>query len=624
MGTTFRLRWLNRDGGELVYHVAGSATIGRAADNDIVLDQEGVSRRHLELRIDSDKLSVKDLFSTNGVYVNGARVNEGALRPGDTLLVGRTLFRIEEQSATRGGETRALGATTIRVALDAASAEYPGGEPPTMRSADHLRALCRILELVNGAGPSDELHRHVLDALLQTLDAVFGAVYLGRDPQAAPAVMLTKTTEPHTPSKTVLRRVLESGEAILANDPTSTAGLDPSQSLVRAADYAILCVPIGRGKDVVGALYLASDGDRHPLTEPELRLATVVGRTLALAVDLRRQSERMAAENDALRAAQVAASDFSGKSPAFANVVEMAKRAARSDATVLVRGETGTGKEVLARNLHRWSARASKPFIAINCGALAQNLVESELFGHEKGSFTGATERRIGKFELADGGTLFLDEIGELPADAQVKLLRALEERRFFRVGGTREIRVDVRLIAATHRDLARRVQDGAFREDLLYRIQVIELSLPPLRERREDIGDIADELLARWAETMGRPRPRLSPAALARLRTHDWPGNVRELKNVLERALILGDGDVVDTDDIVLGSPTPTSTTAASPASNAARADATRTLRDVERDHMRVVLEAYGWNKAKAADVLGIGRTSLYEKIKLYGLEPE
>ncbi|MBL8766875.1 MAG: FHA domain-containing protein, partial [Planctomycetes bacterium] len=210
MGTTFRLRWLNREGGELVYHVASSATIGRASDNDIVLDQEGVSRRHLELSVDAGKLSAKDLFSTNGVYVNGKRVNECVLRPGDTMLVGRTLFRVEEQSRAPGGETHALGATTIQVALDASSAEYPGGEPPTMRAADHLRALCRILELVNAAGPSDELHRHVLDALAQTLDAVFGAVYLGRDPLAAPAVVLTKINEPHTPSKTVLRRVLES------------------------------------------------------------------------------------------------------------------------------------------------------------------------------------------------------------------------------------------------------------------------------------------------------------------------------------------------------------------------------------------------------------------------------
>ena len=204
-----------------------------------------------------------------------------------------------------------------------------------------------------------------------------------------------------------------------------------------------------------------------------------------------------------------------------------------------------------------------------------------------------------------------------------MKLLRALEERRFFRVGGSREIHVDVRLIAATHRDLARRVQDGTFREDLLYRIQVIELALPPLRDRREDIGDIADELLERWAATMGRPRPRLSVGALDRLRSHAWPGNVRELKNVLERALILGDGDGVEVDDIVLGSNV--ASTAGSPnAAHGAIGDASRPLRDVERDHIRAVLDACGWNKAKAADILGIGRTNIYEKIKQYGLEPE
>jgi DNA-binding NtrC family response regulator len=623
MGSTFRLRWLNREGGELVYHVSSRATIGRAADNDIVLDQEGVSRRHLELSVSEGGLEAKDLFSTNGIYVNGRRVNEASLRPGDTLLIGRTLFRIEEQSAARAGQTQALGATTIQVALIAQSAEYPGGEPPTTRAADHLRALCRILDLVNAGTPAgegpDDLYRQALDALVQTLDAVHGAVYLGRDPQSAPVTTIAKTTTPHTPSKTVLRRVLESGEAILANDPTATAGLEPSLSLVRAAAFAILCVPIGRGGDVVGALYLASDGDLHPLTEPELRLATVVGRALALAVDQRKNVERIVAENVDLRSAQVPASDFVGHSPAFVRVVELARKAAPSDATVLIRGETGTGKEVLARTLHQWSARSKKPFIAINCGALAANLVESELFGHEKGSFTGASERRIGKFELCDGGTIFLDEVGDLPAEAQVKLLRVLEERRFFRVGGAREIRVDVRVIAATHRDLAQRVKEGTFREDLLYRIQVIELLLPPLRERGDDVDAIANELLERLAATMGRARPRLAAEASKILRAHSWPGNVRELKNVLERALILGSGDTITPADIVLG---PAST--ASPSTTGAADKSSLPLRDIERDHIRAVLDACGWNKAKAADVLGIGRTNIYEKIKQYGLEPE
>ncbi|MBI4881022.1 MAG: sigma-54-dependent Fis family transcriptional regulator, partial [Planctomycetes bacterium] len=244
-----------------------------------------------------------------------------------------------------------------------------------------------------------------------------------------------------------------------------------------------------------------------------------------------------------------------------------------------------------------------------------------ELFGHEKGAFTGAAERRVGRFEMARDGTLFLDEIGELPFDLQVKLLRVLEEKRFYRVGGSKEIFSDVRVIAATNRDLAERAREGRFRDDLYYRIRVLEIAVPPLRERREDILPIAEHLLARLAAESGRARPEIGAAAAARLVAYDWPGNVRELRNVLERALILGAADTLAADDVL---PELAGAEGGAAPLAAGGAPALVSLRDLEKEHIRAVLEATDWNKSKAAEVLGIGRTNIYEKIKQYGLEPE
>ncbi|MCX9157872.1 sigma-54 dependent transcriptional regulator [Niveibacterium sp. 24ML] len=298
--------------------------------------------------------------------------------------------------------------------------------------------------------------------------------------------------------------------------------------------------------------------------------------------------------------------------PAMQPVVHAVERVARTAATVLLQGETGTGKEVLARAIHAGSPRASGPFMAINCAVLTESLLESELFGHEKGAFTGAHALRVGRIELARGGSFFLDEVGELQPPMQAKLLRVIEERSFERVGGSRAITADVRWIAATHRDLRAMVRDGRFREDLYHRLAVFPIRLPPLRERPEDIEPIARALLQQLAAAAGRSSISLSDDALARIRAARWPGNVRELRNALERALIVADGERLCAADIVLEHDMD---------EPAVAGDAHESLEQIERRSIARALDAAGGHRAEAARRLGIGLRTLYDKIKRYGL---
>ena len=308
-----------------------------------------------------------------------------------------------------------------------------------------------------------------------------------------------------------------------------------------------------------------------------------------------------------------------GRSPALAQVVAVADKVAAKPVTVLVTGESGTGKEVLARYLHEHSDRRSGPFVAVNLPAIPSELVESALFGHEKGSFTGAVKQVFGKFELANGGTLFLDEIGELKPDIQAKLLRALQEREIERVGGARPIPVDLRVVCATNRNLEKAVQEGRFREDLYWRLKVVPIELPPLRERREDIRDLALHFLHRYAAAYGRPPQTLTEPAIQMLEHHSWPGNIRELENLIERLVVVCDSPVVDESmlplDLTVGAGLARE---AEKESNFAAAMAA-----FEKGYLRRVLAQCGWNRRRAAEQLGIGYSTLKAKLRLHGLTP-
>ncbi len=313
-----------------------------------------------------------------------------------------------------------------------------------------------------------------------------------------------------------------------------------------------------------------------------------------------------------------------GAGAAMRRVFQTIEKVAETDLTVLVRGESGTGKELVAQALHDRSPRGRRPFVAVNCAAISRELVESELFGHEKGAFTGAGARRLGRFEAANGGTLLLDEIGDMPRETQAKVLRVLQERRFERVGGSATVEVDVRVVAATHRDLAAEVRAGGFREDLYYRIRVVEIELPPLRDRPEDVAALAARFLAELAGRLGREAVPISAAALARLTRHGWPGNVRELKNVVEQAAVLAAGPAIEPADLRLDGPAPAPGLPADLLDLPFSAAKHRLVEEFERGYIKRALERHGGNVSRTAEAIGMVRQSLQQKIRELGLRED
>jgi len=419
-----------------------------------------------------------------------------------------------------------------------------------------------------------------------------------------------------------LRRLAEQAFDLVLTDLAlgdGPSGMDVLRAARREQPETPVVMITAHGSEAIAveAMKLgAEDYVPKPFDNDEIRL--VVRRAL--------ERTRLARENRWLRerlARELGFESLIGSGPSMRRVFETIQKVAETDLTVLVRGESGTGKELVAHALHERSARRGGPFVAVNCAAISRELVESELFGHEKGAFTGAEARRVGRFEAADGGTIFLDEIGDMAPETQAKVLRVLQERCFERVGGAKPLRVDVRVVAATHRDLERDVRDGRFREDLYYRLRVVEIELPPLRERLEDVPALAARFLAQLAERLGRPPKLLAPDALARLAAYPWPGNVRELRNAVERAAVLASGDALGAADLALPEPGPEPASAAATTLPFAEAKRLATER-FERAYLLTALRAHGGNVSRTAEAIGMVRQSLQQKIRELGLREE
>jgi Nif-specific regulatory protein len=391
----------------------------------------------------------------------------------------------------------------------------------------------------------------LLDLLAESLPAEQVAVVtVGSDGDSRIVDARQRAGTPAVPvSQTVVNHALEQRASLLTRGAPG-AVLPHADSVMSAAVPSILCVPMVVRDRALGALYLTTSR-AQAFDADHLEFATAVANVAAIALDNVRHVAWLDRERARLQEALERNHSLVGRSAAMRRIFELVAKVARSDATVLITGETGTGKELVARAVHFNGARAKRPFVAINCAALTESLLETELFGHERGAFTGAVAQKKGKLEVADGGTVFLDEVGELAPTLQSKLLRALELREFERVGGTRPVRVDIRLISATNRGLSDDVAAGRFRSDLYHRLHVVEIHVPPLRERREDIAALASHFVERFARKSVRPVRGIAPEALKYLTAYDWPGNVRELENTIERAIVLGVSDHIMRDDL-------------------------------------------------------------------------
>ena len=425
-------------------------------------------------------------------------------------------------------------------------------------------------------------------------------------------------------SDNLSRIVLSSREAVLARDVGQDQQLAVFDSLGEMQAMSVICAPIHCDDQVRGLIHLYATNPDNPLDRNDLDYTVAVARQFALALDhlaerdsLRDGLAQAQKENKILRKQLSTDVQLIGSSEPMLRLKEQIELIAETDANVLIRGESGCGKELIARTIHLQSPRRDGPFVCMNCAALNESLLESELFGHEKGAFTGASERKIGRFEQASGGTLFLDEIGEMSPGIQAKFLRVLEGHAFERVGGRKPVEVDVRILAATNRNLEEAVEDGDFRKDLYFRLHVAELVACPLRERKDDIPRLAEFFLKKFAEKTGRVVNGFTGEAVDMLCHYGWPGNVRELQNTIERTVILCRNEVVRASDIQLS--TLSSRLMPSETVTTSTAYSEQSLGDVERDHILATLDHTDWNKSRASQILGIERSTLDRKLKRY-----
>lgn len=609
-------------------------SIGREPSNLICVNDHSVSRRHCLIRREGESFKLVDLESYNGTFVNAVPIGEQSLSHGDQIAVGSVRFlflsRESESTAEIGpvelADDELISPSTIRLAQKDALYLKPAAVianlanvPGDARIARDLNALLRISTLLSTIRDSTQLQRSLLETVLDTIPAERGAILLVRESSEEVISSYgtdrnSQSQQPVRISRSVVEKVLREGESLLCLETKGDQLLRDAESLLAARVCSLLCVPLAIRERVAGLIYLDTTNPAITLDEGHLQLLTAVGSMAAVALENVQHLQWLEGENQRLHGEINLEHNMIGESPRMREVFRFIEKIAPTDATVLIRGESGTGKELVAHAIHTNSDRSAKPFVAINCAVLSETLLESELFGYEKGAFTGAVAQKRGRLEVADGGTLFLDEVGELTPTTQAKLLRVLQERQFERLGGTRTISVDVRIIAATNRNLEEAIKAGTFRQDLYYRLNVISLTLPPLRERREDIPLLAYYFVAKYSKKCKRFVSGISPETRNCLLAYDWPGNVRELENAIERAVVLGNSEVIVPDDL------PESLLATVPAPQNS-SNFHEAVNEAKKKLILQAIEQANGNYTAAAKLLGIHSTNLHRLIRTLGL---
>lgn len=653
--------------------VAGrSVTIGRAATNQIVVKDERSSRNHAEIFLTQGRWTLRDLESRNGTLVDGERVRgDYQLTPGQIIRIANCQIAFVNDvskafadtppiSGAVSAEARDDDDTTIKrqvvelsdsdvLAVDEPSptimqrrgqtrflANAIPDEAATPRVGRSATKLCRLAFDLARQTDVRAAANLTLDTLFESTDCEGGAVLLAEpqeDPSQPPTFSLiaARTKGPKSYQRVtefLSQTVCREREAVLARNVRDDGQFGSHDSKGELVSTSVICAPVRQNDAVCGLVHLYSLSTEQMLDSDDLEFTLAAADNLALAfANAQRQQELTenlsAKQNEIsqLRSRLGVESKIIGTSAAVAKVHQDIARAAPSRATVLIRGESGAGKELVAQAIHYSSPRKGGPFVCLNCAALSETLLESELFGHERGAFTGATERKIGKFEAAHQGTLMLDEIGEMSPAIQAKFLRVLEGHPFERVGGSKAIKVDVRTIAATNRDLEKAVGEGRFRRDLYFRLHVVEIYVPPLRKRIEDVVELANYFLERFSAETGRRLLGYSAAALECLKQYRWPGNIRELKNVVERAVVLARGNYIEAEDLILSNLAPSTDSGELPQTK--EVFQPLSLEEVERRHIQATLDATGWNKSRTSAILGIERSTLDRKIRRYDLRP-
>lgn len=608
----------------------GENSLGRESSNTISLSHASVSRRHCVIDNHSGVFSIRDLDSFNGTFVNGIAVKEQKLSAGDHVRLGNIelLFVIGESEDTAAGELVRLNdadllsdssPTRLRpdnlLEVNRQTIQFP----PQERLARDLGVLLKIATRINRLRHTNELVREILDSIFEVVPVDRGAILLtqgGANFSSLSGKNRHNPLQPINVSRTVVDQVIRERMAILTNDIKTHEKLNTAESLLAAQISSLMCVPLIVFEKTLGVIYLDTSDPIACFDEGHLELVAAIGGIAAVSLENARQMEWLEGENDRLRTTLEIDHDMVGQSAAIKTVYGFIKRVAPARSAVLICGESGTGKELAAHAIHTNSPRATKPFVPINCAALTETLLESELFGHEKGAFTGAVGKKQGKLEVANGGTVFLDEIGEMTMPMQSRLLRFLQDHRIEHLGGTRSIELDVRVLAATNRNLEEAITTGGFRPDLYHRLNVVKVTMPPLRDRREDIPLLANHFAAKYAKECKRPIDGISPEAIMVLQNYDWPGNVRELENAIERAVVLGSAATITVEDL------PHRLSEINDARGPTNGKYYEAIKDAKRQIIKHALDQAGGNYTDAARTLGIHPNNLHRIIRTLDLK--
>jgi transcriptional regulator with GAF, ATPase, and Fis domain len=591
------LKWMVPQGRPRVFGIYKRVTsIGRAVANDVAIDSASLEPHHAQVVFDGRDFSVAAVDPGAVLSVNGKKKKKSKIFHNDKLSLGDIdlVFSLYDESST----SRDPNAEPT----DSHTSEIEG----MMKLGDFNRRLLEIRAV-------PEQIEALLDAVIEVVHANKGFVILLRDgdPEVAAARNVDRETIPDAVtqlSDSILRRCMDTRQPLIVSDAVNDTMFNSSASVIDLQLSSVMVAPLIAQTQLLGLIYVGNDNVVNLFEQSSLEVLTVFAGQASLILQnaillnqLTTDRDRIAGELEAQRFG-----DIIGTCASLQEVFRRVEKVAAADISVLITGETGTGKELFARELHRRSNRADGPFIVVNCGAIPENLMESELFGHVRGAFTGAVSTRQGSFQAADGGTLFLDEIGEMPLALQVKLLRALQEREVVKVGDTKPQSVDIRVLAATNRDLETSIKESTFREDLYYRLNVVNLHLPPLRERGDDVVILAKFLLNKYTIEFGAAVKGFTPKALEAMRNYDWPGNVRQLENRIKKAIVLADKTLIGPEDLDLGAD-----------QQRAVVPLTQAREDFTRQYILEVLDRNGGNRTRTARDLGVDPRTVFRYLE-------